>query len=102
MKANNYRQRNNLFRILVLLTTLCLVAMLLASCRAGQQPPEEGKIALSVTSTAFQDGDKIPDNYTCQGQDISPPLAWSEPPEGTQSFALIMDDPDAPGGVFTH
>lgn len=59
-------------------------------------------MALSVTSTAFQGGDKIPDKYTCQGQDISPPLAWSEPPEGTQSFALIMDDPDAPGGVFTH
>ena len=59
-------------------------------------------MALSITSTAFQEGDKIPVNYTCQGQDISPPLAWSEPPGGTRSFALIMDDPDAPGGTFTH
>lgn len=59
-------------------------------------------MALSVTSTAFLEGDKIPGKYTCQGQDISPPLAWSEPPRGTQCFALIMDDPDAPGGVFAH
>ena len=44
----------------------------------------------------------IPARYTCQGQDVSPPLAWSEVPAGTQSLALIMDDPDAPVGVFSH
>ena len=59
-------------------------------------------MVLSVSSTAFQEGDGIPSKYTCQGQDVSPPLAWSEPPAGTQSLALIMDDPDAPGDVFTH
>lgn len=59
-------------------------------------------MALSVSSPAFQEGDRIPGNYTCQGQDVSPALAWGEPPVGAQSFALIMDDPDAPGGVFTH
>lgn len=59
-------------------------------------------MVLSVSSPAFQEGDRIPSKYTCQGQDISPALAWSEPPAGTQSFALVMDDPDAPGGVFTH
>ena len=59
-------------------------------------------MVLSVSSTAFQEGDRIPSKYTCQGQDVSPALAWSEPPAGTQSFALVMDDPDAPGGVFTH
>lgn len=101
MKANNCRQQY-IFRILALLTALCLAFMLLASCGAGEQPPEEGKMALSITSTAFREGDKIPDKYTCQGQDVSPPLAWSEPPGGTRSFALIMDDPDAPGGTFTH
>lgn len=57
---------------------------------------------LSVSSQAFQEGDRIPAKYTCQGQDVSPPLTWGEPPVGTQSFALIMDDPDAPVGVFTH
>ena len=102
MKANNCRQRNNQSRILALLTALSLAAMLLASCGAEEQPPEEGKMTLEVTSTAFREGDKIPDKYTCQGQDISTPLSWSEPPEGTKSLALIMDDPDAPVGVFTH
>ena len=59
-------------------------------------------MVLSVSSAAFQEGERIPSKYTCQGQDVSPPLAWSESPVGTQSFALIMDDPDAPGSVFTH
>ena len=59
-------------------------------------------MVLEVSSPAFQEGDRIPAKYTCEGQDVSPLLAWSEPPVGTQSFALIVDDPDAPGGVFTH
>ena len=59
-------------------------------------------MTLSVSSTAFQEGDRIPAKYTCQGQDVSLPLTWSEGPTGTLSFALIMDDPDAPGGAFTH
>lgn len=59
-------------------------------------------MALDVSSPAFQEGSTIPTKYSCQGQDVSPALQWSEPPEGTNSFALIMDDPDAPGGVFTH
>ena len=59
-------------------------------------------MALSVSSPVFQEGGRIPAKYTCEGQDTSPQLSWSEPPAGTQSFALITDDPDAPGGVFTH
>jgi len=59
-------------------------------------------MTLSLSSTAFKEGDKIPVKYTCDGQDISPPLVWGEPPQLTQAFALIVDDPDAPGGVFTH
>jgi Raf kinase inhibitor-like YbhB/YbcL family protein len=59
-------------------------------------------MTLSLSSPVFQEGQNIPIKYTCDGQDISPPLTWSEPPSETQSFALIMDDPDAPGGVFTH
>lgn len=59
-------------------------------------------MVLSMSSAAFQEGEVIPASYTCQGQDVSPPLTWSEPPAGTQSLALIVDDPDAPVGVFTH
>jgi hypothetical protein len=53
-------------------------------------------MSLTLTSTAFQDGGAIPSLYTCQGQDISPPLTWSGVPAGTQSLVLIVDDPDAP------
>lgn len=59
-------------------------------------------MTLSLTSTAFKEGEKIPVKYTCGGQDISPPLVWGEPPQKTQTFALIADDLDAPSGVFTH
>jgi hypothetical protein len=59
-------------------------------------------MVLTVSSSAFQEGDRIPSKYSCQGRDVSPPLAWSEPPIGTQSLALIVGDPDAPGGVFRH
>ena len=55
-----------------------------------------------LTSTAFAAGEPIPAKYTCDGADISPPLAWSDPPQGTQSLALIMDDPDAPVGTWDH
>jgi Raf kinase inhibitor-like YbhB/YbcL family protein len=55
-----------------------------------------------VSSPAFQEGGKIPTKYTCEGQDVSPALTWGEPPAEVRSFALIVDDPDAPGGVFTH
>ena len=59
-------------------------------------------MTLSVSSQAFQEGESIPIKYTGEGQDVSPPLTWSESPAGTQSLALIVGDPDAPGGVFTH
>ncbi|HET7039089.1 MAG TPA: YbhB/YbcL family Raf kinase inhibitor-like protein, partial [Gemmatimonadales bacterium] len=51
---------------------------------------------LALTSTAFAHGGEIPRKYTCEGADASPPLAWSGAPAGTRSFALIVDDPDAP------
>ncbi|HVV81673.1 MAG TPA: YbhB/YbcL family Raf kinase inhibitor-like protein [Kofleriaceae bacterium] len=51
---------------------------------------------MKLTSTAFTEGSEIPTQYTCEGADRSPPLAWSDVPAGTKSFALIVDDPDAP------
>jgi len=56
----------------------------------------------ALTSSAFDNGQPIPSAYTCQGQNISPPLAWKGAPTGTQSFVLVLEDPDAPGGVFRH
>ncbi|MCI0395692.1 MAG: YbhB/YbcL family Raf kinase inhibitor-like protein [Chloroflexi bacterium] len=55
-----------------------------------------------LTSSAFTYGKHIPQKYSCDGQDISPPLAWRDPPAGTQSLALIVDDPDAPRGDWVH
>jgi hypothetical protein len=58
--------------------------------------------ALELTSPAFSDGQTVPPQYTCDGRDVSPPLKWSNPPDGTASYALVMDDPDAPGGTWDH
>ncbi|WP_166825747.1 YbhB/YbcL family Raf kinase inhibitor-like protein [Thalassoroseus pseudoceratinae] len=56
----------------------------------------------TLTSPAFQPDAVIPDVHTCDGDDKSPELNWIHPPEGTKSFVLIMEDPDAPDGTFTH
>lgn len=57
---------------------------------------------VALTSPAFAAGAAIPTKYTCDGADVSPPLAWSGAPAGTQAFALIVDDPDAPAGTWVH
>ena len=57
---------------------------------------EHGPMTFTITSSAFSDGSEIPPKYTCEGEDVSPPLAWSGAPAGTRALALIVDDPDAP------
>jgi Raf kinase inhibitor-like YbhB/YbcL family protein len=59
-------------------------------------------MAFTVTSPAFAGGQSVPEQFTCDGNDAPPPLTVSDPPDGTRSFAVIMDDPDAPKGTFTH
>lgn len=89
-----------------------LMLIALASCGARGQAGNEANgdtamedvtlAKLELTSNAFQDGKPIPAQYTCDGANQSPPLAWGEPPQGTKSFALVVDDPDAPSGTFDH
>lgn len=57
---------------------------------------------MQLTSNAFEHEGRIPDQYTYNGGNKCPPLSWNDAPEDTKSFALIVDDPDAPSGVFTH
>jgi len=59
-------------------------------------------MTFSLQCAAFTNEGDIPRNHTCDGADVSPALAWSDPPTGTQSFSLIMDDPDAPAGTWVH
>ena len=59
-------------------------------------------MAFALNSPAFRNGEKIPAKYTADGENLSPPLAWTDAPAGTRSFALIVEDPDAPKGMFRH
>ena len=85
-------------RMVVVLSSLAtLFALVLAGCGPSPAPTsvvEEGgqAMAFEVTSSAFAQGEPIPVKYTCDGDDISPPLAWGDPPEGVESLALINDD----------
>ncbi|HUU45167.1 MAG TPA: YbhB/YbcL family Raf kinase inhibitor-like protein [Acidobacteriota bacterium] len=88
---------------------LITAVILLAGCRTGQnqetptvEQTGEEPMALTITSTAFAEGEMIPRKYTCDGDDISPPLTWSGAPDTTVSFVLICDDPDAPRGTWVH
>jgi len=80
--------------IFILLASL---AISLVSCQIGETADQ-----LKLVSSSFDPGDPIPQVFSCDGSDISPPLSWSNVPEGTQSFALICDDPDAPVGTWVH
>lgn len=90
--------------LLRLAVGLCLglACLLLGGCkRSGESSPAAGG-GLKVTSTAFENGQRIPAKYTGDGEDISPPLSWSGLPAGTKNIAVICDDPDAPRGTFVH
>ena len=86
-------------------SVLLVVAATLACGGAdGKVPtvPASGAPVIQLTSPAFVEGSPIPVTYTCDGDDLSPPLSWNSVPEGSQSVTLIVDDPDAPGGTWAH
>jgi Raf kinase inhibitor-like YbhB/YbcL family protein len=88
---------------------LVLILSLFLMCRAGEKSVEKEKkdeevkmVGLKVFSSSFEDGEIIPDKFTCDGENISPAISWVELPPEVKSLALICDDPDAPGGDFVH
>ncbi len=96
-------------------TAAVLLALVATACASppGVQPAPQSApptvpptavpaSAFQLGSDAFAEGGTIPKKFTCDGENISPRLQWTGAPDGTQSFALIMDDPDAPSGTFTH
>lgn len=85
---------------------LLLMPIALCSCKDKKQfqnQVEKGKaMDIKITSLAFDEGGMIPPKYTCDGDDVSPPLKWTSVPEGAKSIALISDDPDAPVKTWVH
>jgi Raf kinase inhibitor-like YbhB/YbcL family protein len=82
-------------------------ALLIGGCKTspGPQPsnaPGTALASITVTSQALPSDHPIPVDYSCDGRDVAPPLTWSAPPDGTKSIVLMLDDPDAPSGTFTH
>jgi hypothetical protein len=101
------RVRNRI-GVVVLATS---IAFLVTACGGGEpETAAPGDLAVEgqeltdfeLTSPAFAEGDGIPAHFTCEGEDVSPALAWAGHPPETVSLALLVDDPDAPGGTFTH
>ena len=80
----------------------CLSLVLGAILSSGAVASEMTQMSFTLTSVAFKEGAAIPFQYTCDGRNLSPPLAWTAPPADTKSFALISDDPDAPVGTWVH
>jgi Raf kinase inhibitor-like YbhB/YbcL family protein len=74
----------------------------MAGCSSGQNPEVDTDAATTVTvsSQAFAEGDEMPERFTCDGEGISPPMEWSGGP--AKAWALVVDDPDAPGGTYVH
>jgi hypothetical protein len=90
-----------LHQTLAVLPPLILVVLaLVVPAEVRGQKASSSKMELKTTS--FTPGGFIPKRFTCEAADVSPALAWTDPPPGTQSFAIIEDDPDAPSGTFVH
>jgi Raf kinase inhibitor-like YbhB/YbcL family protein len=84
------------------LLALPALGLALAGCGGDDAATPDVPSSIKVSSPAFADGATIPKRFTCDGNEVSPPLRWSGVPADAQELALIVDDPDAPGGTFVH
>jgi Raf kinase inhibitor-like YbhB/YbcL family protein len=90
------------FRWLILVLMGGTLAALVQSGSGSSEHPAPRGGTMKLHSPAIPPGGTIPRRFTCDGEDVSPPLGWEELPAGTRSLSLIADDPDAPGGTFVH
>src|SRR5215813_14571492 len=86
---------------LVILAIILSVLVMHSACRSTGLTPENAA-GFKLNSHSFSDGADIPKKYTCDGDDVSPELHWTDQPSPAKSFALIVDDPDAPSGPWVH
>jgi Raf kinase inhibitor-like YbhB/YbcL family protein len=86
------------------MSCLLVVILGLAACggEKATEPAPEAPPGIELTSSAFDAGAPIPTRYSCDGDDVSPPLAWAKVPSTAKSLALLVEDPDAPGGTYVH
>ena len=92
-------ERFSILRRFFILSSFFLLTLLTPGYSFAKGGMDMGFI---LKSDAFKEGEAVPREYTCEGNDISPPLIWESLPEGTKSLAMIVEDPDAPIGTFTH
>jgi len=103
MSVNSFRHRRPVFAgLLIYLAVFSLFGQTNQQKQNVPLPKGGQKMEFKISSTAFANGQTIPTKYTGDGPDVSPPLAWTDPPEGTAAFVLIADDPDAPMGTWVH
>lgn len=87
---------------------LMVVALTASGCSKGDDrtsvlgPGEKEPKGITVTSTAFDAGQPVPERFSCEGENVPPPLAWAGVPDGASEVALVIEDPGAPDGIFVH
>jgi Raf kinase inhibitor-like YbhB/YbcL family protein len=94
------------YRIVIILSFFYAMELFMVQAQTAKplklNQKGEVKMNFKLESPVFSDGSMIPEKYSCDGEDISPVVEWKNVPPGTQSLALIMDDPDAPAGIWVH
>lgn len=89
-------------RLVVIISVFVIIFVAACTDHGATPPRTRGSATITVTSPAFAAGGPIPRRYSCDGAGISPPLAWHGVPAKARELALVVDDPDAPGGTYTH
>jgi len=88
--------------ILTLISTVLFTGACAKPDRQGSPVNRSASITMKITSPSFAEGQPIPSKYTCDGENVSPPLSWDQVPLAAKTFTLICDDPDAPAGTWVH